>query len=171
MKGLQLVSYNPALVQRFAVDSSNATAIYKGGGVIAVLDGNVDGWDGSANAAYIGVVMGVFDSDGLETTYLAATTAGYVDVCIDPFAIMSIQADASLTSVASNFGSADLSSNAGSTSTGESTAELDTTIAADDQFKILGLDGSIGNDWDDDNPQVLITPNIHFLKGTTALTS
>jgi len=175
MKGLNLVNYDEKYVGKFSVDSSNATAIFKNGGVIAVADGNVDGWDGSNSAAFLGVVIEVRNSDGIETSYLPASTAGEVTVVYDPHMLISVEAATGIAE-ADRFGSADLASNAGNTTTGESTAQISSTIAADDQFFIVGLDERVGNTWaaangNTDNTQVIVMPRIQIFKDSTALAS
>ena len=170
MKGLTPISGDFGQVDQFDVDASNSTAIYKKGGVIEVADGNVDGWDGTANAAFIGVAKTIYDTNGVELDYLPATTAGKVDVYTDPEMRYSIESATGIAK-ADRFGTADLASNGGDTTTGESTAQLSATIAADDQFRILGIIRTPGNDWattngDTENTQVEVVASLHALNST-----
>jgi len=134
-------------VREYPVDSSNATAIFKGDAVTLEADGNVT--PASATGVILGVVVGVkVDRDVAATEYpgyLPATTAGSVMVCIAPDAIYEVQSDdaataeVALTDIGANV---DLNVNAGSTVTGQSAHELDAdtiTSAGSAQLRIIGV--------------------------------
>lgn len=160
MAGLRPIKYQLEEVERMPVDSSNATAIFKNSGVVEVADGNVDGWDGTQSARYTGVVTACYDSNGVELLYLPASTAGFVDVLTNPDLEIEIEAAAAIAETA-RFSCADLDSNAGNTSSGNSTAKLSATIAVDDQFKIVGLVEKPDNAWGDADVKVRVIARLH----------
>ena len=168
MKGLNPISGNFGMVQRFTVDSSNPIAIYKNTGVIRVIDGHIDGWDGAADTNFIGVARTIYDTNGVELNYLPASTAGYVEVYTDPLMQYAIESDTGIAE-ADRFATADLASYAGNTTTGESTAQISSTMATDDQFLILDILKTPTNDWadsngDTENTIVIVVAALHFLK-------
>lgn len=156
--------YN-AQVMTFPVDASNGTAIFKGDLVVLEDDGNVA--PSGAGGAVLGVCVGVsVDRDVAATEhpgYLPASTAGNVLVEIGRNVVFEIQEDSAggamaLTNIGSN---GDVVAGAGSTTTGRSAYELDSSdviakdaSAATAQLRVLGLntrqDNEVGTNakWD-----------------------
>lgn len=145
--------YNGA-VSVGSVDASNATAIFKGDPVHVETDGYF------APAGATGVIRGVmqhceYTSNGAKvySNYLPATTAGTIYYVEASNMVFGIQEDSSggnlaQTAVGAN---SDTVATAGSTTTGQSKYELDSTVtasAATAQLRILGLvqraDNAIG---------------------------
>ena len=95
--------------------------------------------------AITGVIVGVAaNPDGLGRRYLPASTGGVVFVNDDPTTEFEIQADGAIAAAQVGLNAVLIYTNAGSTSTGQSGAELDTTSdvpAADasNQLTILGV--------------------------------
>lgn len=87
-------------IKQYSVDNGTATAIFHGD--LAKLD-----TDGKASvmaatsADYIGPVVGIYNSDKQPVKTLAASTAGYIDVQIDPSAILQMQCDDAGTAITS----------------------------------------------------------------------
>ncbi len=81
-------------VKTFAVVSTHSTAIGLGDLVVVTGDADAEGRSevdlASATTAPTGVVTGIrpkFEGEALSTTYLPASTAGFVEVNTDPFAL------------------------------------------------------------------------------------
>lgn len=141
-----------ATVREYNVDSSNATAIFRGDFVTLESDGNV------APAAAGGIVLGVCVGPVVSRTvpatehpgYLPATTAGKVLVAVGPDVLYEVQEDSdtsnlALTDVGANI---DIIAGAGSTVTGVSAHELDSssvTAAGSAQLRIVGLKAAPDN--------------------------
>jgi hypothetical protein len=118
-------------VGRYAVDSSNATAIFIGDLVTLEADGNV-GIEADTTAANpLGVCVGVDDDfDNLARRYLPASTAGNIFVTDSPDTIYEAQEDGNMlatTAIGANVG---IVAGAGSTTTSISAYELDSDSAA-----------------------------------------
>lgn len=135
-------------VRRCYVPSSDGTAIFVGDAVKSAGSADADGVPTVAQAAagnaIRGVVTGieVLGSD-LETLYRAASTARYVYVCEDPDVVFEIQEDSvggalAATDVGNN---ADIVVGSGSTTSGASGMELDSSTKATTaaQLNILAL--------------------------------
>lgn len=136
-----------ALVE-MAVDSSNATAIFRGDLVKLEDDGNAA--PAAAGDSAYGVCMGVVVDPAVAATihpgYLPATTAGTILVAVGPDVLFEIQEDSdggslALTAVGSNV---DIIAGAGSTTTGVSAHEIDSSTSTDAapgsaQLRIVGL--------------------------------
>lgn len=164
VKGLHPMDGQDLKIRRYSVAAAtNATAIYKYAGVLSDSTGTAVGWDGTASDKYIGPAMNIYNSSLVEQVYLAASTAGYVDVATNPDLRLSIQS-ASTQAETGAFNCADLSSNGGNTTTGMSTAELSTTLASDDQFKILGIVDTPSNDWGSATTQLEVVAALHALR-------
>lgn len=148
-------------VRTFPVDSSNGTAIFRGDPIKLEDDGNVA--PATAGDLLLGVCVGVKVDRTVAATehpgYLPASTAGYVMVCVGPDVIYEIQEDSvGGAMVATNVGSnGDIAVTAGSTTTGNSKVELDSSdviakdaSAASAQLLVLGLvdrpDNAIGTE-------------------------
>lgn len=169
----------------YYIDAAYAFAIFTGDAVISGGSADASGKyptvkRAAAGEALRGVVIGVsdqpyiaVDQNDLNRAYSPASTAGYCLVVDDPDVIFEIQedndgGDISADDVGSN---SDLVATAGSTVTGLSGMELDSSVTAAGataQLRILGLANKEDNDlgahakWD-----VLI--NEHELKSTTGV--
>ena len=55
----------------------------------------------NSKSDYIGVIVGLRNSTGTPVGTLAASTAGYMTVCIDPMAILRVQCDDGGTAITS----------------------------------------------------------------------
>lgn len=143
-------------VQKFAVDSSNAAAIYIGDAVILEDDGNCA--RAAAGSALLGVVVGVVVDNAVAATvhpgYLPASTAGNILVSVGPDVIYEIQEDSvGGAMVATNVGTnGDLVATAGSTTSGVSAMTLDSSdVIANDatpasaQLRVWALSPKVGN--------------------------
>jgi hypothetical protein len=145
----------------YSVDASNATAIFPGDALTLEADGNV------TPAAAGGIVIGhcagvVIDEDVVATInqgYLPATTAGTVRVLVGPDILFEIQEDGLVSQLAetSRGANVDLIAGAGSTTTGLSAHEIDSsslTSAGSAQYRIMyRIDhtendvGNVGTRW------------------------
>lgn len=183
LRTLQGNPWNGQAVQ-FDVDASNDTAIFIGDVVIMEADGNcAEAAAGSVNI--IGVCVGIgtsgnvdhgtagyWNAANLEARHLAATTAGVIQVCTDPFMLYIAEEDNDTSDLAlTDRGSAvDIIAGSGSTTTGISGHVLDSSSASatDGQFKIIEL-------WDDPNNAVgtdakwVVMPNEHLFKQVVAI--
>jgi len=137
-------------VEEFAVDVSNATAIFIGDAIKIEDDGNVA--PSGAGGAIIGVCVGVKVDRTVAATehpgYLPATTAGNIMVVTAKDCVYEVQEDSvGGAMVATNVGSnGDIAAGAGSTTTGRSAYELDSSdviakdaSAATAQFRVIRL--------------------------------
>lgn len=84
-------------VKRFAVDAAHSTKLGIGDLVLVTGDADAEGISevdaGTANTANTGVIIGVapkYSGEALSTTYLPASTAGYVMVNVDPQALYEV---------------------------------------------------------------------------------
>jgi hypothetical protein len=144
-------------VRRYYVDSSNATAIFKGDFITLEDDGNVT--PAAAGGLILGVCTGIDVDRAVAATehpgYLPASTAGYISVCVGPDTIYEIQEDGvGGAMVATNVGSnGDMVAGTGSTTTGRSGHLLDSSdviakdaSAASAQLLVLGLAPRVDNE-------------------------
>lgn len=170
--------YNGA-ANRYYVPSSDGTALFIGDPVIIAGSADSDGVASVTRAtagsgAYIlGVVVGVEAETNDSLTYRAASTERYVFVADDPNLIFEIQEDAdggalAATDVGLN---ADIIIAAGSTTTGLSGVELDSSTAATTntlQLRIEGFaqraDNEIGA-----NAKMECSINLHQRRNTTGV--
>lgn len=166
--------YNGA-TNRYYVPASDSTAIYVGGlvkpagsadanGVMSVT-GNV-----ASGNAVIGVVVAIESVTRDSTIYRVASTERYVHVADDPSLLFEVQEDSDGAALAATAvgNSADLTGfTAGSTSTGYSSIEIDSSTATasgdgTEDVVILGMenrpDNTIGT-----NARWLVRLNNHFL--------
>ena len=166
-----------AQLRTYEHPSSDGTAVYVGDLVKMSGTANTDGVPTAIQAAatdtVIGVVVGLQPKYGsLEINYVEASTARNMYVCIDPHAIYEIQEDSgggniAVTAVGNN---ADVVVGSGSTTTGSSGMELDSSDVktATAQLRILQLvqreDNAVG---DNANWEVMI--NEHRLTTTTGI--
>ena len=78
--------------------------------------------------AITGVIVGfAADADNLDRTYSPASTAGVAYVCDDPDVVFEIQADGAISAAQVGFNAVLIDTHSGSTVTGRSGTELDTT--------------------------------------------
>lgn len=136
--------YN-ASVMVFPVDAANGTAIFNGDLVVLEDDGNLA--PSGAGGAVLGVCVGVTVDRAVTATeypgYVPASTAGNILVEVGRNVIFEIQEDSTGGAmVATNVGSnGDVVAGAGSTTTGRSSYELDSSdvIASDASAKTAQL--------------------------------
>jgi len=118
-------------VRQYAVDSSNGTAIFVGDFITLEDDGNVT--PASAGGILLGVCVGVVVDKSVAATehpgYLPASTAGNVLVAVGPDLLFEIQEDSTGGAMpAASIGSTgNIVAGAGSTTTGRSAHELDSS--------------------------------------------
>lgn len=134
--------YNGA-ANKYYIPATDATAVYVGGLVklagsadangIPTVTGNV-----SAGNVVVGVVVGVDPVEGvssinLDRTYRPASTAMYVWVADDPEVVFECQEDGDTTPIAAasvGLNATLINLTSGSTSTGRSSMEIDSTTVA-----------------------------------------
>jgi len=155
------------------------TAIYKGQAVKAVTAGGVEA--AAAGNVVLGIFYGCFYTDPTTNKptwsnhYPASTNASDIKAYVydDPRIVFEVQHDGTGTE-AMNFGGFDLVGTGGSTLTGASTQELDTTtVTSSGQFKQIGISVDPDNsDTSADNCNAYVVPNTgeHTWLLTTALT-
>jgi hypothetical protein len=159
--------------RRYQVDASNTPGIFKGDLVKIEADGHIAAAAAATGLPVIGVAVAFFDSTGspLAAGYLAASTAGYVDVIVDPYVVYVVQEDGAGTSLfddESGIGAtADHVAGTGSTTTGLSghTLNSDDTNA---QLQVLGLYGDVNNAWADTYTDIEVLINEHHYKAAVA---
>jgi hypothetical protein len=142
--------YNGAC-NKYYVPSSDATALYVGDPVIVAGDGDSSGVPSVTRATagggntITGVVVGVVNTPSLTTRYRKASTAQYVLVADDPNLLFEIQEDAVGGALAtSNIGqNIDLASGSGSTVTGLSGFQADSSTAATTNTLQLRIEGFV----------------------------
>lgn len=175
-----------ARVTAYAVPASYGTALFPGDPVIKTSTANAaevsapglgtfpigtlpevnKATAGDANAI-TGVIVGVAASpDALGRRYLPASTGGVVFVNDDPLTEFEIQADGTIAATQVGLNAVLIYTNAGSTATGQSGAELDTTSdvpAADasNQLTILRVIPRVDNEAGSDFTKVLVRINNH----------
>jgi hypothetical protein len=149
--------YNGA-AQTFYVPATDSTAIYVGGLVKFAGSADANGiptvtGDITTADVVAGVVVAVDAETADSTTYRAASTARYVKVATDPGLIFHVQEDSVGGALAAtNVGNAaDLTGlTAGSTTSGRSTIEIDSSTAVapgtNEDVLILGLAQIAGNE-------------------------
>jgi hypothetical protein len=170
--------YNGAAT-RYAVPASDGTALYLGDPVILAGSADADGIatvtkaTAGSGAYMLGPVVGVEPVTRDSTTYRAASELRYVYVADDPDLIFEVQEDAvggALAAVDVGL-NADWIDGSGSTVTGLSGVQLDTSTKATTntlQLRILGfsqkVDNAIGA-----NAKVLVAINLHSLRNQTGV--
>lgn len=159
----------------YFVPASDATAIFIGDAVKSA--GSADAATGvptvtqaAAGDTIRGVVVGVIPDTQASLVYRAASTARYLLVCDDPDIEFEIQEDAvggalALTSVGLN---ADLVVGSGSTFTGQSGMQLDTSTVTTSsaQLRITGFVQRAGNTFASANAKIRVFINEHELAST-----
>ena len=165
-------------VERYAVDSAYATALFIGDPVIHAGSSDSAGVPqveaGGTSGQYIGVITGIDPiRTDLEKKHIPASTGGYVYVATDPNIVYEIQEDSdTATLAAADVGlNADLVAGAGDATTGRSGYELDSDSANTTNtlsVRILGLvqreDNEIGA-----NAKWEVIINDHGLTVTTGV--
>lgn len=175
VKHLDGSPYNGA-VNRYCIPASDGTAVFIGDFVKSGGSADANGVPtviaAAAGDALRGVVVGIVPDTADSLIYRAASTLRYVLVADAPDLVFEIQEDSvggalAVTDVGEN---ADIVVAAGSTSTGTSGMELDSSTHATTsaQLRILGLrqraDNEIGV-----NAKWLVSINEHELKSTTGV--
>lgn len=132
-------------IEPFYVPASDSTALFIGDPVVKAGSADAAGLASVTRAATTGAITGVVigflpDATGVIPKYRAASTAGYVLVCVDPAMEYEIQEAAGLA--AADIGlNANLASGSGNTYTGNSGFMLDAATKATTatlQLKIVG---------------------------------
>lgn len=169
--------YNGA-ANLYFVPATDSTAVFIGDAVKSA--GSADAATGVPTVAQAaagdtlrGVVVGVVPDTAQSTIYRVASTARYLLVADDPDLEFEIQEDAvggalALDSVGLN---ADLVVGSGSTATGRSGMQLDTSDVktATAQLRILGFVQRADNEFASANAKVRVMINEHELKATTGV--
>lgn len=169
--------YNGA-VNLYYVPASDSTAIFIGDAVKSA--GSADATTGVPTVAQAaagdtirGVVVGVVPDTAQSLTYRAASTARYLLIADDPDLEFEVQEDAvggalALASVGLN---ADIVVGSGSTTTGLSAMQLDTSTVTTSsaQLRILGFVNRVDNEFASANAKVRVMINEHELKATTGV--
>lgn len=175
VKHLDGSPYN-GMTNRYYVDSSYGTAIFTGDAVKSSGTADANGVPGveqvAAGENIRGVVVGVEPVTDESLSYIPASTGGYVFVADAPDIIFEIQEDSAGGALAvTNIGqNADIVVGTGSTVTGTSAMELDSSTAAATaaQLRILRLvqreDNEIGT-----NAKFEVMANEHELKITAGV--
>lgn len=162
---------------KYYVPSTDGTAIFVGDFVKSGGTCDAAGVPTVAIAAagdtLRGVVVGVVPDTADSLIYRAASTARYVLVADDPNLIFEIQADngganLALVDVGEN---ADILVTGGSTTTGQSATELDSSThqTASAQLRILGFAQRQDNEPASNYAKVLVKINEHELASTTGV--
>lgn len=163
--------YNGQVTQYF-IPSSDSTAVFVGDLVKLAGGASTDGYSTVAQAAATNAVIGCVvgfraDPTNLDTPqYRAASTNRYVLVADSPDLIFEVQCDdVGSTLAAADVGlNADFTVAAGSTSTGASGMELDTSTKATTAtlpLKIHSVVDRVDNELGSANQKVLVTINNH----------
>lgn len=170
-------------VTRFPIAASNSTNVFVGDLVSALAGGTIQPAAVGDGDIVVGSVVSLQDSNGLaigspnssvSTRYLPASTAGYAIVALAvPMAIFRCQADSG-TSVAetARFATTDHVAGTGSTTTGASAHELDSsgiTTGSSEQFKILDKVDEPGNDWGEHVDLLVVFQESFWFDGTAGI--
>ena len=164
--------------REYKIAANYDTAIYTGQAVTAVTAGGIEIC--AVGAVVLGVFYGVSYTDpttGKPTWskyYPASTNASDLKAMVydDPYIVYEVQHDGTGTA-AMNFGGHDCVGTSGSTITGRSTQELDTSeVDTSGQFKQIGISTDPDNSdtsADNCNAYVVFNTGEHTWKLTTAL--
>ena len=162
----------------YKIAANYGTSLFQGQALIAVNDGTVAA--GTTSGVVVGIFGGCFfthPTTGKPTFsnhYPASTNASDIvaQVYDDPRIVFEVQHDGTGTA-AMNFGGFDFVGKSGSTTTGRSTGELDTTsVTTSGQFKQIGISKDPNNsDTGSANCNAYVIPNTgeHSYLLTTAL--
>lgn len=162
---------------KYYVPSTDGTAIFVGDFVKSGGTTDADGVPTAAVAAagntLRGVCVGVIPDTADSLIYRAASTARYILVCDDPDIVFEIQADngGAVLALADVGENADILVTGGSTTTGTSATELDssTHVTTTAQLRILGFVQRPDNAPAADYAKVLVLINEHELKSTSGV--
>lgn len=148
------------VTMRFPITTGNGATIFVGDIVRNQADGGVIRAAADSGTAQVGVVVALFDTNGVpigqpnaavSTKYMAASTAGYADVALGlPDAVFIAYAGSNTNISASTdiFASVDHVNTAGSTTTAVSGHVLNGSAKnTEANFQILGLVDEPGNTW------------------------
>ena len=162
----------------YKIAANYGTSLFQGQALIAVNDGTVAA--GTTSGVVVGIFGGCFfthPTTGKPTFsnhYPASTNASDIvaQVYDDPRIVFEVQHDGTGTA-AMNFGGFDFVGKSGSTTTGRSSGELDTTsVTTSGQFKQIGISKDPNNsDTGSANCNAYVIPNTgeHSYLLTTAL--
>jgi hypothetical protein len=162
----------------YAIAANYGTSIFQGQCVIAVTAGGIEA--AGAGNVVLGVFGGCFFTDPTTSKptfsnfYPASTNASDIvaNVYDDPRIVFEVQHDGTGTA-AMNFGGFDFVGKSGSTTSGRSSGELDTsTVTTSGQFKQIGISKDPNNsDTGSANANAYVIPNVaeHSYLLTTAL--
>lgn len=175
-------------VRKYAVASTDTVPVFKGDPVqltgTSVADANGDvipyvarataGDTGSTAHYATGVVVDVVAATEASTTYIAASTGGYVLVNDDPEQLFEIQVDGALAVTDVGNTAPVVFTNAGSTVTGHSGAELDSSLignagAGATMLTIEGVRQQDRNDLTADNAVAIVRINRHQKRNTSGV--
>lgn len=177
--------YNGAAT-RYFVPASDSTALFLGDPVIIAGSADADGVATVTRATaaggnyLLGPVVAVDPVEGAgaggrdSTTYRAASTARYVWVADDPDLEFEIQEDGVGGALAAaNVGqNVDLVAGTGSTITGRSAFQADSSTAATTntlQLRILGFSKTVDNEVGVANAKMRVAINLHTLRNATGI--
>ena len=166
----------------YKIAANYGTSIFMGTPVLAVTAGGIEVADDSAGtpSVILGIFAGCFYTDPttgkptFSNHYPASTNASDIiaNVYDDPRIVFEVQHDGTGTA-AMNFGGFDFVGKSGSTLSGRSTGELDTTtVTTSGQFKQIGISKDPNNsDTSSANCNAYVIPNVgeHSYLLTTAL--
>ena len=166
----------------YKIAANYGTSIFQGTPVLAVTAGGIEIADDSSGtpSVILGIFGGCFYTDPTTSKptfsnyYPASTNASDIvaQVYDDPRIVFEVQHNGTGTA-AMNFAGFDFTGTSGSSATGRSTQELDTTTAGTDgQFKQIGISKAPDNsDTSSANVNVYVIPNTaeHSYLLTTAL--
>ena len=162
----------------YKIAANYGTALYHGQAVKAVAAGGIESC--AAGEVVLGIFGGCFFTDPTTSKptfsnyYPASTNASDIvaNVYDDPRIVFEVQHDGTGTA-AMNFGGFDFVGQSGSTLSGKSTQELDTsTVTTSGQFKQIGISKDPNNsDTGSANVNAYVVPNVgeHSWLLTTAL--
>ena len=146
-----------------------ATAIFIGDQVKLLTAGTVE-LMAAASDDYVGIVVGLKDSDGKDVSTLAASTAGSVLVATNPLLKLRVQDDASGTPTVAFIG--DCADGTYTTGTVRSAEELNGSVVGDGnqaQFRIIDKVDTEGNDWDDNVELIVVAAQHAFITTPNAI--
>lgn len=171
--------YNASLVMCF-VPASDGTALYIGDPVVFAGTASSDGYPTitiatAAGGAYVsGVVVGFIPNPSFTTLHRAASTARYVLVEVGERVVYEIQEDAvgGALAITAVQGNADLVAGSGSTVTGLSGWQLDSSTANTTntlQLRVQGFVNAVDNDIGSAYARVLVTLNLTSNRNLTGV--
>ena len=177
-KPVRHLSGGEVRTNEYKIAANYGTAIYQGQAVLAVTAGGIEA--AAAGNVVLGIFAGCFYTDPTTSKptfsnhYPASTNASDIVAFVydDPQLVFEVQGD-QIGIVADIFSGFDLVGTGGSTITGRSTQELDTsTTGTSGQFKMIGISKDPNNsDVTVNNTNVYVVSNTaeHTHKLTTAI--